>query len=275
MRAALLRGREHETLGAVDAEAEGPAALAISRGGHEKSYAHLDPNEDAAAFALGAEGWLAAVADGHRGFEAAEAALEHLLEHPAPQWTAPGGVDRESWTRHALAALCDANAQVRRERRDADWGARTTLALALVLPAQGALGWAAIGDSHCFRVDAERAVDLVGGGPATPSPFFLGQAEESSDSLAKKCRIGWEPIGGARAVVLATDGLSETGVGLAEPAAAVAEAVVCARDAPAERRPIEAARGVAERAVAAQRRHRSGDNVAVAVLWLGQGSEGP
>lgn len=273
MRAALLRGREHETLGAVDAEAEGPAALAISRGGSEKRYAHLDPNEDAAAFALGAGGWLAAVADGHRGFEAAEAALEHLLEHPAPQWTAPEGVGRESWRRHALAALCDANAQVRLERRDAEWGARTTLALALVLPERDALGWASIGDSHCYRVDAERALDLAEGGPATSSPSFLGHAEESPESLAKKCRIGWEALGHARAVVLATDGLSETGVGVEDPARAVTEAVEGAGAAPAERRALETARALAERAVAAQRRQRAGDNVAVAVLWLG-GSDG-
>ncbi|MDX1648907.1 MAG: hypothetical protein R3263_03550, partial [Myxococcota bacterium] len=69
MRSAILRGRDHHHLGAVDVVSEGPAAAAISMGGAPKSYAHTDPNEDAAAFALGASGRLVAVADGHRGFE--------------------------------------------------------------------------------------------------------------------------------------------------------------------------------------------------------------
>lgn len=258
----------------MDAVSEGPAAIAISRGGHAKSYAHLDPNEDAAGFALGPGGWLAAVADGHRGFEAAEAALDHLLEHPAPQWTAPGGVSRASWPRHALAALCDANAQVRRERRDPERGARTTLALALLLPEEDALCWASIGDSHCFRVGPEGARDLAEGGPAASRPSFLGHEEESPESLAEKCRIGSEALDATHAVVLATDGLSERGVGLRDPAKAVAEEAQRAAAAAPDLRPLELARGLAQAAVAAQRRRRSGDNVAVAALWRPADSEG-
>ena len=49
MRSALLRGREHGLLGAVDAIAEGNAAIALSRGGAAKRYAYREPNEDAAA----------------------------------------------------------------------------------------------------------------------------------------------------------------------------------------------------------------------------------
>ena len=46
---------------------------------------------------------LVAVADGHRGFEASEVVLEHLLATPGPQWVEPGGVTPDSWARHALA----------------------------------------------------------------------------------------------------------------------------------------------------------------------------
>src|SRR3972149_99852 len=75
MRSGLLHGREHTKIGAVAALAEGRCAIALSRGGYAKGYVHRDPNEDAAAFAFGAEGMLLAVADGHGGHEAAGVAV--------------------------------------------------------------------------------------------------------------------------------------------------------------------------------------------------------
>lgn len=267
MRSAFLRGREHLDLGAVDTLAEGPAAIAISAGGARKVYAHTDPNEDAVAFALGRAGALLAVADGHRGFEASEVLLEHLLAHPAPQWTEPGGVNPASWTRHALAVLCDANAEILRERLDSEHGgSRTTLALALVLPEQGWLLAASIGDSHVFLVDATGVRELTR--PREGPLYFLGHGEESLESLAAKCRVEALPLVAARAVVLASDGLSEQHVGVADPAAAVAEAIERGRSAPPALCAREAARALLETAVAAHRRNPSGDNAAAAVLWL-------
>ena len=52
MRSAILCGREHARLGAIDLIAEGPVAIAISLGGASKVYPHTDPNEDAALFAV-------------------------------------------------------------------------------------------------------------------------------------------------------------------------------------------------------------------------------
>jgi len=272
VRSALLRGREHLDLGAVDAIAEGRAAVAISMGGARKAYAHTDPNEDAAAFALGRAGALLAVADGHRGFEASEVLLEHLLHHPAPQWTEPGGVTAEAWTRHALAVLCDANAEILRERLHSEHGdARTTLALALVLPAQGLLLHAAVGDSHLFRVGREAVEDLAA--PEGPEAFFLGHGPETPESLARKARIGVCRLEETRALVLATDGLSEKHVGVEDPSATVAEVTRAAREAAPDRRALEAARGVLEAALAAHRRNPSGDNAAVAVMWLEDAGE--
>lgn len=269
MRSALLRGREHLEIGAIDAVAEGPAAIAISMGGAKKTYAHTDPNEDGALFAVGEAGILLAVADGHRGFEASEVVLEHLLSHPGPQWVESGGVTPESWSRHALAAICDANEEILRERLDTEMGtSRTTLCMALALPEADALLYACIGDSHLFVVRPGKVVDLAAGGARGELGFFLGHGHETSESLAEKSRIGVEPLGGATAVVLASDGLSEHQVGVADPIETVRDEVEAAAKVAAELRPLELSRAIIEKALAAHRRNPSGDNVCTAVLWL-------
>jgi serine/threonine protein phosphatase PrpC len=251
----------------VDTISEGPAAIAISLGGARKAYAHTDPNEDAAAFALGAGGSLVAVADGHRGFEASEVLLDHLITHPAPQWTAPGGISPDNWGRHALAALSDANGQILRERLNSEHGAaRTTLALALVLPDEPRLLYASVGDSHLFVERPGKVVDLAHF--EDNQTFFLGHCEESPESLSRKCVVGIVDVADARALVLVTDGLSERHVGVEDPGAAVVEAVERAATAPAALRAARAAREVTETACRAHCRNPSGDNVAAAVLWL-------
>ena len=68
--------------------------------------------------------------------------------------------------------------------------------------------------------------------------------------------------------MLATDGLSEKGIGVADPGAAVAEALREAGSAEPDLQALHAARGVARRAMEAHRKQRAGDNIAVAVLWL-------
>lgn len=267
MRLALLRGREHVELGAIDVVAEGSAAIAISLGGARKRYHHVDPNEDAALLALGPAGSLVAVADGHHGFEAAEVALEYLATHPAPHWTEPGTVRADSWRRQASAVLEDVNRAIRAEHEGFEDGSCTTLAFALVLPAESALLYAGIGDSHLYRVGEDGSVrDLVA--HRDGKPCFLGQVEAEAAALAARAAIGSAPLAGTRALVLATDGLSERGIGVDEPEAAVREAVEEAAGAPVERRALEAARGLLERACSAHRRRVAGDNAACAVLWL-------
>ena len=71
MRAVFLAGRDQIEVGAVGAQALGPIAAAISRGGAEKRYEYTDPNEDVALAASGRHGVLVAVADGHWGSRAA------------------------------------------------------------------------------------------------------------------------------------------------------------------------------------------------------------
>ena len=269
MRSALLRGREHLEIGATDAVSEGPAAIAISMGGAKKTYIHTDPNEDSVLFAVGTAGILVALADGHRGFEASEVVLEHLLAHPGPQWVETGGVSPSSWGRHALAALCDANGEILRERLDTEMGkARTTLALALVLPASNALLYACIGDSHLFQVRPDGVVEPTKAEAAVGMDCFLGHGQETPESLAEKCRIGMEPLEDTTAVVLASDGLSEHQIGVEDPGAVVLQSVEAARKAAPALRPLEASRNIVDAALAAHRKNASGDNMCAAVIWV-------
>lgn len=264
----MLRGREHLELGAIAVVAEGRGAIALSLGGARKQYAHVDPNEDAALLALGPAGVLVAVADGHHGFEAAEVALEYLATHPAPHWTEPGTVSAQTWPRQAAAVLEDTNRAIRAERGDFEEGPCTTLAFALVLPAEGVILYASVGDSHIYRLAEDGAVCDLAAHPAAKK-LFLGQGEADAELLAARGTIDVAPLAGARALVLATDGLTERDIGVDDPEAAVREAAADAAAAePPSRRPLEAARGLLERACSAHRRGRSGDNVACAVVWL-------
>ncbi len=267
MRTAYLRGREHTKLGAVAAIAEGSAAIALSRGGAAKRYAHRDPNEDVAAFAVGEAGVLLAVADGHGGCDAAEIAVERLLERHAKAWTqreAPAL--RSAWESTAREAILGANTAIL--ERLAGTGvesARTTLAFALARPDQGWLAFASLGDSHVFRAGGGPVVDLAA---RDGRLCFLGHAPETEKSLREKCVVGSEALGSARALVLVTDGISERGIGVEVPEDAVADALHAVERRPAELRSLEAARGVVERALDAHRRHDAGDNVSSSVVWL-------
>ena len=269
MRSALLRGREHSALGTHGAIAEASVAIAISRGGYAKQYAYIDPNEDAVAFAIGAYGVLLAVADGHSGFEAAEVALEHLLENPAPHWTDAGlpPANASAWRRHALATLADAAVQIGGERREGS-RSRTTLTLALALPSTQQCYYAAIGDSHLFAAYAGEAREVA---PAAKGGAFLGDPAVT-EKLGEHARLGTFSLAGVRALVLASDGLSEEGIGVADPAAAIHAARLAVAFERESLRPLAFARAVCDAACASHRSQHSGDNIACAVLELAEGA---
>ena len=70
-------------------------------------------------------------------------------------------------------------------------------------------------------------------------------------------------------VLLATDGLSEPGIGVADPPTTVQAAVShVALEAPEDRRAVDTCRSVVETAMHAHRRQKAGDNMACSVLWL-------
>jgi serine/threonine protein phosphatase PrpC len=268
MRSAVLRGRDHVRLGATAAIAEGRAAIALSRGGATKSYRHRDANEDLAAFVEGEGGILLAVADGHGGCDASEAAVERLLASFAPAWTARAAPGlREAWGATAATALAQASAEIlARVARGGVDTARTTLAFALLRPADDLFAYASFGDSHVFQVLADQVREL--GHEDQRRSCYLGVASATPESLARTSFAGAQGLGSTRAVVLATDGLSERGIGVAAPKLTLAECVERAARLTPDLRPLEVARGVVERALDAHRRHASGDNVAIAVAWL-------
>ena len=266
MRSGLLRGREHVKLGAVAALAEGRCAIALSRGGFAKGYEHRDPNEDAAAFAFGAGGALLAVADGHGGHQAAELAVAALLSRFAEAWTDGGPLGAE-WLAQARGALQLLHTEiVGSGSRGGNPDARTTLALALARPGEELLLFASVGDSHVFAAGATGAADLAH--PGDGRTAYLGSPSLEPQELAARAVIGSAPLAGTHALALATDGLSEQGIGVAAPEAAVLEVLARAERASPELRPLEAARGIVDCALASHRRQRSGDNIAAAVLSL-------
>ena len=266
MRSGLLRGREHTKLGAVATLAEGRCAIAISRGGYRKAYPHRDPNEDAAAYAIGAQGMLLAVADGHGGHEAAEQALATLLERFAGAWTGAGALG-PAWEEQARGALERLHAEiVGRGSRDGNPEARTTLALAVTRPDEGLLGFASVGDSHVFATGGDEATDLAA---ARDEPTgYLGSPSLDPSEIAGRARIGSVRLADLRALALATDGLSEIGIGVEAPGRAVLDALADADRALPEIAALEAGRGIVDRALASHRRQRAGDNVAAAVAVL-------
>jgi len=269
VRAAWLRGRDHNELGAVETCAEGVAALALSLGGAKKVYAHTDPNEDGALFALGAGGTLLAVADGHGGVDASEAALACVLETLAPGWTSKEVQLRGAWEEQALSGLASCEAAIL--KRAASGGrrlSRTTLAIAIVRPAEGFLFFVSIGDSHLYQLRGDTALDLAGERSASGKLFFLGMGRGRAAALSEKCVLGAAALAGVRAVILATDGLSERGVGVDDPAQTVAQVSARAARAPGMLRALETSRSLVQAALDAQRRQASGDNVAAAVAWL-------
>ena len=270
----LVAGREHTRLGGVGVVAQGPASVAISKGGARKTYPHVDPNEDCALFACGRGGSLLAVADGHDGEWGSECAVAYLLESVAPLWTAlsPPVGGEEEWKELALDALFDVNdALITRAAERGIAVAHTTLSLVLARPAEDLLVQASMGDSHAFIVSDELAVDLAWASLGQRRSYYLGYGLDRSDRRSvARCHVSCQRLGDARALVLATDGLSEAGIGVLDPAAAAFDAVHRARalDDP-ELRPLEASKAVVQAALAAHRQQRAGDNVAAAVLWLG------
>lgn len=266
----VLRGREHQTLAAIELHAESDAAIAISIGGAPKVYAHSDPNEDGALLQVRERRRLLAVADGHGGCEAAETALATVeaWERDLPD---PISEDAE-WETLVLRCFAAANASIRAGVARGDRRrSRTTLSLALVDPAQDAIRWASIGDSHVFHA-ASGVLDLSSASahdhPVAHDTYFLGFEDETEASLAAKVRIGNERLSGSEALVLATDGLSERGIGVDEPEEAVEHAVQAAALEPEAARAEMLARKVVEAALASHQKRRSGDNIAAAVAWL-------
>lgn len=272
MRSAFLRGRDHHQVGGLDLISEGPTAIALSRGGARKTYSHTDPNEDCVAFATGPGGHLAVAADGHHGELGSEAAVHSILENFAEPWTAMDSpvADRKQWRQLGLDALLAANhAILDIAGRNELPPAPTTFVLALVRPVDDLLLYLSVGDSHVFAVDDIGAYELAGRDPDWSFTPFLGYEEARVEMFEKYAMIGERRLETLRAIVLATDGLSEPGIGVENPAQIVFQVVASVvSDAPADRRATDACRGVAETALRAHRAQKAGDNMGCSVIWI-------
>ncbi len=264
---AVLRGSDSRILGGVSLIAERSAAIALSQGGAKKRYSHTDPNEDAAAFALGERGSLLAVADGHNGSGASETAIDQLMQR-ATAFLSRGGERSDAWWQKIVMETLGAiqRALLSRVEQGVRGSCRTTLALALVLPAEDWLGFASLGDSHIFRIAPNEVVDL--GAQPDAARCFLGNPADDLEALAASSTIGVEALADTQAIALATDGISERGIGVDVPEFTLSECAAAAQRFAQELRPLELARNVAEAALAAHRRQRAGDNIAAAVSYL-------
>jgi len=271
MQIAFLRGRQHQQLGHLELDGLGPAAIALSRGGARKTYSHTDPNEDCVAFALGDGGLMAVAADGHHGELGSEAAVQEILEGYAESWTAADSAAENEldWRQQAMDALLACNhAILEVAGRNQLPPAPTTFVVALVRPREDLFLHVSVGDSHVFAVEPGRAIDLGGRDAAWKFTPFLGYEEARPELLEQYAKIGVRDLTDLRAVVLATDGLSEPGIGLADPPGAVYSAVGRAEfDVPADQRPVETCRAVVESAMHSHRKQNAGDNMGCAVLW--------
>jgi hypothetical protein len=265
VRSAELRGPQHTLLGGVSVVAEGALAIALSRGGAEKRYAHREPNEDVAGFVWSEWGAVLALADGHQGSAAACLAVEHALAH-GPRWLERAPIALDARFGEEAEALVGA---IHREilLRHGAAGSRTTLAVALARPREGWLGLVSVGDSLLFTHGDAGAHALAPGNHDVP--VFLGSAGLDAAEICKGSFVDVRPLRGERAVVLASDGFSQPGIGVLDPEAAVSEAAREAARAGEDLAAGALARGLVERALEAQRARRSGDNVAASVLWIG------
>jgi serine/threonine protein phosphatase PrpC len=272
MKTAFLRGRDHHRIGGLGLEALGSASIALSRGGARKTYSYTDQNEDCVAFALGEGGQLIVAADGHHGELGSETAVQTILDEFAHDWIAarPPVADETGWRALAVEALLRANRAILEVAgRNQLPPAPTTFVLALARPQDDLLLHLSVGDSHLFAIDDGEAIELGGRNPAWKFTPFLGYEEARRELIEEYSVIGVRGLSNLRAIVLATDGLSEPGIGVEDPARAVYGAVAqVALEAPPGRRAVEACRGIVEIAMHAHRKQKAGDNVGCSVVWL-------
>jgi serine/threonine protein phosphatase PrpC len=261
----LLAGRDYPDVGGVGEMAAEQIAVALSRGGAEKRYEYTDPNEDVALAATGRHGVLVAIADGHWGARAAEVAVAHLRDAHAENWLEAESRSLESWYQDVLHALVAANEAILAAHVPPDEKPRTTLSFAFARPKEDLLVLASAGDSHLFVAGATQVAEAL---PCPRKYHFLGNAKRKASQLAKEVRIDVRPLGDSRALFAVTDGISEHGIGVADPREAVRSAVASADAAAKPARASVAARALLDSVLTAHVANDAGDNIAVAVAWL-------
>jgi serine/threonine protein phosphatase PrpC len=271
MRHATLLGCDHTEIGALASVAEGPVAIALSRGGAAKTYSYVDPNEDAVIFSVGSEAVLLAVADGHDGNHGAAAAICSLRDEWAERWGQTAGpTSSDEWALAAARAVAAANHAVLAQAAALGLPpAPTTFAFALWRRSEGVVHGASVGDSHVFFCGEQTTRDMTEGvSRERRRSEFLGRGVLTEAGAADVVHVETTSVRPLTAVVVASDGLSERGIGVEDPPAEVHQALSRGRQADPELRPLAAAKAVAAAALAAHRRQAAGDNIACGVVLL-------
>ena len=271
MREARLLGSDHHDVGSLASIAEAEAAITLSRGGALKTYSHTEANEDTALFALGAGGSLVAVADGHSGASGSEAIANYLLQSCAEPWTAEEapGFDDSTWPQTALDTVYASGRAVL--ERAAEIGvppAPSTLSVALARPDLDTLFWLSAGDSHVFLTEQGYTRDVGWSSLGHKRAYYLGYEAATREAMESTFVWGSIPLSALSAVVLATDGLSESGIGFPNPSAAIEESAENTAHQPSDVRPLEFAKHLSYATLKIHQKHRAGDNLACAILDL-------
>ncbi len=209
-------------------------ALATSAGSRPKPSPPVDHNEDRVAVVHGEHGDLLIIADAHHGADAAELAVESVLEAIGPSPPPRLTVDE------IVTLIWDAGRAVQRGTSRLTRprvSSATTLALALVTPE--CVHWGSFGDSSVFLSSARSGRRLD-----RPRPAYLGFMFAVPE-VAALASTGVADRAGDEVVVLASDGYLDFGVADGEePGAAVARCVEGAADAATiARRLVETALG--------------------------------
>lgn len=190
----ILLGRDHDGLGQVALRSLGDhIGMALTRGAEDKPHWYVHPNEDGALVASGRSGWLLAVADGHHGADAAEAALAGVASAcPALDdgWSSP-----ELIVQWAVDAARSFVTERLRYPQGAHPGSRTALSVAVV--AGDSVSFATYGDTSVFRVRRFRAKELGS------TSAFLGPRSPAVPVRTARLRR-------RDRLVLASDGLADS-----------------------------------------------------------------
>lgn len=264
MNAAILVGRSQRELGAIGEQVGGGIAAALSRGGAAKPYAHTDPNEDAVLAARGTRGALVAIADGHWGARAAEIAIEVVRDAHLADFIDGPERSADRWYQDVLHLLVTANDAILAAHGEEE-RSRTTFALALARPAENLLVATSVGDSHLFAGAPDAVREVL---PRPRKLSVLGHEPWTASQAERTARFDVRPLEAVDVLVAVTDGLSEKGIGVADPLAAVSEAVTAARSADTAHRAARIARAIVDTALAAHVANDAGDNVAAGVAWV-------
>lgn len=196
---AVLWGVDHNQLGRTVTSCTGSAAVALSRGAFAKTYAYVDPNEDAVAAVEGPRATLLVAADGHRGATASMCVVKFVLDRFGAD--PPPALDDRGW----VDLFVDANdAVVEATAGDSlQPASRTVLLLALVTA--GNVSFGSMGDAALVvaRPGSERGRQLN-----QEAARYVGYAS-TRRGIESSISCGETGLAPDEWVVLATDGLSE------------------------------------------------------------------